>query len=106
LSLVARGDVFDADLPGLGHRPVVVVTRQAAIPVLSGVTVAVVTSTVRGHDAEVPLGPEHGLEHECVANCDDILTIPKGLLVRRRGSLRVEDTERLDAALRFALGLD
>lgn len=81
---VGRGDVFEAELPDLGVRPVVVVTRQEAIPVLTRVTVVVVTSTIRGHPAEVPLGPEQGLAQECVANCDDILTIGKERLRRRR----------------------
>lgn len=106
MSLVDRGDVFDADLPGVGVRPAVIATRQEAIPVLSTVTVVLVTSTARGHPAEVPLGPEQGLDHECVANCDDVLTLPKRRLVRRRGALRLEDVARLDDALRLALGLD
>lgn len=72
---------------------------------LTRVTVVVVTSTIRGHPAEVPLGPDQGLHHECVANCDDILTIGKDRLRRRRGSLRMEDVVRLDEALEVALGL-
>jgi mRNA interferase MazF len=106
VALVDRGDVFDADLPGLGPRPVVVATRQAAIPVLSNVTVIPVTTTIRGHSAEVPLGPGHGLDTDSVANCDNVLTLPKARLTRRRGTLRAEDVARLDASLRFALGLD
>jgi mRNA interferase MazF len=105
VSGVNRGDVFDVELPGLGVRPAVVVTRQAAIPVLTRLTVVVITSTVRGHPAEVRLGPEHGLDHECVANCDDIVTVGGERLVRRRGSLRHEDVDHLDAALKIALGL-
>lgn len=106
MSLIDRGDVFDAELPGLGSRPVVVITRQAAIPVLTNVAVVLVTSTVRGHPAELPLGPEHGLDHECVANCDNLLTLPKRRLIARRGSLGVGETADLDRAVRFALGLD
>lgn len=106
MSLVDRGDIFDADLPRLGVRPVVVVTRQVAIPVLSSVTVAPITSTIRGIASELPLNSEHGLEHPCVANCDNLLTIAKTGLVGRRGTLPVEDVARLDDALRFALQLD
>lgn len=83
-----------------------IATRQAAIPVLSNVTAVLVTSTVRGHPAEVRIGPDQGLEHESVANCDNVLTLPKQRLLERRGSLRAEDLERLNSALRFALGLD
>lgn len=106
MSLVDRGDIFDADLPDAGVRPVLVVTRQAAIPVLSAVTVAPITSTVRSIASEVPLNSEHGLTHPSVANCDNLLTIDKALLADRRGTLGFEDVARLDDALRFALQLD
>lgn len=103
---IDRGVVFDAELPGAGRHPVVVVTRQEAIPALSSVTVVLVTSTIRGHRAEVPLGEPHGLDHDCVANCDNVFTISKQRLARRRGELPFEDLERLEAALRVALGID
>lgn len=106
MSLVNRGDVFDADLPEFGIRPVLVVTRQIAIPVLSAITVAFVTSTVRGIPSEVPLNSEHGLDHGSVANCDNLITIEKAALGQRRGTLAFEDARRLDDALRFALQLD
>lgn len=106
MSLVNRGDIFDGDIPGLGARPVLVVTRQVAIPVLSSVTVAPITSTVRGIASEVPLSSEHGLSHPSVANCDNLLTLSKSRLAKRRGSLSFEDAARLDEALRFALQLD
>jgi mRNA interferase MazF len=106
LSLVDRGDIFDADLPGLGVRPVLIVTRQVAIPVLSAITAAMITSTIRGISSEVRLGEEHGLAHTSVANCDNLFTIAKSRLAARRGSLPIEDVDRLDDALRFALQLD
>ena len=106
MSLVNRGDVFDADLPEFGIRPVLVVTRQIAIPVLSAITVAFVTSTVRGIPSEVPLNSEHGLDHGSVASCDNLITIEKAALRQRRGTLAFEDAKRLDDALRFALQLD
>jgi len=106
MSLVNRGDIFDADLPEFGVRPVLVVTRQVAIPVLSAITAAFVTSTIRGIASEVPLNAEHGLEHASVANCDNLITIEKAVLGQRRGTLAFEDLDRLDDALRFALQLD
>jgi mRNA interferase MazF len=106
MSLVDRGDIFDADLPDAGVRPVLVVTRQAAIPVLSAVTVAPITSTIRSIASEVPLNSEHGLGHPSVANCDNLVTIDKALLADRRGALAFEDVALLDDALRFALQLD
>ena len=83
-----RGDVYDATLPA-GSHPAVIVTRNQAIPL----------------PTEVPLGPAHGLERECVANCDNLFTIPKRSLGRRRGSLGPEEVDRLNAALRVALDL-
>lgn len=101
-----RGDVFDADLHELGVRPVVLVSRQEALPHLSGVVAALVTSTVRGHRAEVPVGTAQGLDRDCAVNCDNLLTVPKQRLLKRRGALRFEDLRRLDAALKIALGID
>jgi mRNA interferase MazF len=106
MSPIDRGDIFDADLPEFGVRPVLVVTRQVAIPVLSAITAAFVTSTVRGIPSEVPLNSEHGLDHGSVANCDNLITIEKAALGERRGTLACEDVRRLDDALRFALQLD
>lgn len=55
---------------------------------------------------EVALGSEHGLERPSVASCDNLTTIKKTQLGRRRGALPFEDVARLDDALRFALQLD
>lgn len=106
MTLVNRGDVYTADLPEFGIRPVLVVTRQVAIPVLSSVIVAMVTSTIRGIPSEVPLGSAHGLSVDCVANCDNLITIEKVMLEERHGALGFEDIRRMDDALRFALELD
>lgn len=106
MSLIDRGDIFDADIPDLGVRPVLVVTRQVAIPVLSSVTVAMITSTIRGIASEVRLSSEHGLEHPSAASCDNLLTLAKARLGKRRGTLPFEDISHLDHALRFALQLD
>ncbi len=106
MSLIDRGDVFDAEIPGLGERPVLVVTRQVAIPVLGSVAVAMITSTVRGIASEVPLDTRHGLSHPSVANCDNLFTLSKSRFSQRRGALAFEDIKRLDDALRFALQLD
>jgi mRNA interferase MazF len=100
-----RGDVYDADLP-IGPHPVVVVTRDRAIPVLRNVCVAIVTSTIRGTPTEVAIGREHGLNRDSVVNCDDLVTLSKRVLSRYRGSLGPEATRRLDIALAIALGLD
>ncbi|MDP9303239.1 MAG: type II toxin-antitoxin system PemK/MazF family toxin [Actinomycetota bacterium] len=84
----------------------VVVTRDRAIPILANVMVAAITGTIRGLPTEVPLGREHGLARECVANCDNLFTIPKQAVGRRRGELDPESVARLCTALLIALDLD
>lgn len=103
---MTRGDVYDVDWPGLGLRPAVIVTRPVAIPYLANVTVVLVTSRVRGLPTEVELGGAHGLAEGSVANCDNVLTVPKSALDRQRGSLGPADERALDDALRIALALD
>ncbi len=93
------------DIPG-GRHPAVIVTRDLVIPVLRNVTVAGITSTIRGFPTEVPVGRGEGLAMESVVNCDNLFTLPKASLGRYRGSLGSEQMARLDNALRIALGLD
>ena len=100
-----RGDVYEAPAPG-GLHPVVIVTRGRAITVLANVCVVAVTSRIRDLPTEVPLGPAHGLARECVANADNIFTIPKQALGRRRGALGPQEIFQLNEALRIALELD
>ena len=100
-----RGDVYDATLPG-GRHPAVVATRDRAIPLLRNVCVVAVTSRIRDLPTEVPLGPANGLARDCVANCDNLFTIPKRALERRRGTLAPGQVRRLNDALRVALELD
>jgi mRNA interferase MazF len=85
---------------------VVVLTRDRAIPILANVTVAAVTGTMRGIPTEVPLGREQGLSRECVVNCDNLFTIPKRAVGRRRGELDPESVTRLRTALMIALDLE
>lgn len=82
-----------------------VVTRDTAIPVLSALVCALVTSTFHDHVAEVEVGPEEGLSHSCAINCDNVFTLPKQLLVRTRGQLGPAKLAELDRALTIALGL-
>lgn len=104
-ALIQRGDVWDADIPGVGVHPVVVVTRGTAVPMLSSLVCVLVTSTFHHHVAEVALGPEHGLDHDSAANCDNVFTLPRAVLSRRRVRLDTAKLAELDAALTIALGL-
>lgn len=101
-----RGDIYDVDDVPEGPRPVVIATRDAAIPVLANVTVALVTRTVRGIRTEVALGQEQGLVEDCVVNCDNLFTVPKRALGRRRGTLEPDRVRLFNDALRVALELD
>jgi mRNA interferase MazF len=74
--------------------------------VLANVTVAAVTGTIRELPTEVPVGREHGLSRESVVNCDNLFTIPKPALGRRRGRLDPPSLVRLRDALMIALDLE
>jgi mRNA interferase MazF len=105
--VIHRGDVYDADFPLAGPHPAVIVTREEAIPVLSAVAVVLITSTVRGHPAEVAIEGDHlDLHDASVINCDDLATLPKRRLTRYRGHLSPPQMVALDRALMIALGLD
>jgi len=103
--LIHRGDIWDADIVGVGVHPVVVVTRDTAIPVLRSLVCVLVTSTFHGHVAELEVGHDEGLDHASAANCDNIFTLPISALSRRRGQLGPAKTHELDVALMIALGL-
>jgi mRNA interferase MazF len=105
--VVARNDVVWADLgPPAGRRPVCVLTRDAAIPVLQAVTCAPITRTIRGIRSEVEIGREHGLAEVCVISCDNIITVPVDALDDEPvGRLDEASRAHLDQALRYALDI-
>lgn len=101
-----RGEVWWAELPKpIGRRPVVLLSRDEAYAVRNAVTIAEVTTTIRGIPVEVALGPEDGLPKKCVANLDTIATIRKDLLTKRITLLRNERLQQIDAAIKFSLSL-
>jgi mRNA interferase MazF len=101
-----RGEVWWAQLPApIGRRPVVLLSRDSAYQVRSAVTVAPVTRTIRNIPVEVQLDTSDGLPSRCVANLDDIATIPKTLIRERIAVLSAEKMQAVEAAIRFALDL-
>ena len=104
-AVATRGDVVDAEIPGVGRHPVVVVSRDTAIPVLSSLVCVLVTSSFHGHVAEVEVGRDEGLDHDCAANCDNVFTLSKAILSSPRGRLGPAKLAQLDTALSIALGL-
>ena len=101
-----RGEVWWGELPApVGRRPVVLLSRDSAYQVRSAVTVAPVTRTIRNIPVEVQLDARDGLPSRCVANLDDIATIPKTLIRQRITVLSAEKMQEVEAAIRFALDL-
>lgn len=87
-------------------RPVVVLTREAVRPYLARVTVAPITSTVRGLSTEVAVGRANGLEQASVISCDNIVTVPVDALGRQLGFLLPEQEVELTRAIHAAFDLD
>lgn len=105
--MVERGDIVWADLgPPAGRRPVCVLTRDAAIAVLSAITCVPITRTIRGIRSEVQVGPAEGLPDQSVISCDNLITIPNSLFDPEPvGQLTLDRRIRLDRALRYALDI-
>ncbi|MDO5498291.1 MAG: type II toxin-antitoxin system PemK/MazF family toxin [Propionibacteriaceae bacterium] len=87
-------------------RPVVVLTREPARAAMTKVTVAPITSTIKGLSSEVPVGPHNGLEQASVISLDNVLTIPIHLLGRTVGFLDSEQEAQLARAVVLAYDLD
>jgi len=87
-------------------RPVLVLTRERVRPHLTRVTVAPITSTIRGLSTEIPVGPANGLDHACVVSCDNIVTVPVALLGPQVGFLLDEQETALTQAIHAAFDLD
>src|SRR6266436_1844583 len=89
------------------RRPVLILTRSSAIPYLTGITVAQITTTIRETASEVLLTPgEDGVLAECVVNTDNLHTIQKILLRDFMTELSPERMREVRAAIEFALGFD
>ncbi len=102
-----RGEVWWADLPPpSGLRPVILLSRDEAYAVRDLIIVSPLTTRVRRIPTEVPLRPEDGLPRACVANLDVIETASKKRLRDRITILSAEKLGAVEAALRFALGLE
>jgi mRNA interferase MazF len=87
-----QGEIWWAEAAGL-RRPVLVVTRSEAMPVLTGVVVAPVTRTVRGSPTEVSLGEPEGLPVDCAASFDNLQRILRSALAERVGDLGLRQQE-------------
>jgi mRNA interferase MazF len=81
-----------------------VLTRPAAIPVVAGVTVALVTRTVRGIPTEVALSRVDGMPVDCAVTLDNLRTVPKVLLTEPIAVLGGERMHEICVALAAATG--
>lgn len=93
-----RGDVWWAQADDK-RRPVLIITRSDAIPVLNRLVVAPLTRTVRGIPTEIPLGPGDGLPTECAASFDSLQPISRQLLTERIAILGAARQRDICAAL-------
>lgn len=86
------------------QRPVLVLTRDSAIAYLSAITVAPITSTIRGVPSEIRLTETDGMKAPCAVNLHNVITVSKAHLGRRVALLSPERMREICAALGFALG--
>ena len=101
---MTRGDIFLADVGGK-PRPVLIITRPEMVDVRSYVTVAEITTQVRGLAVEVKVDADHvGLDNVSVVNCDGLHTVDKRLLTSRVGSVDFATLDRVCEAITIAVG--
>jgi mRNA interferase MazF len=87
------------------RRPVLILTRDSILEYLGEVTVAPVTTTVRGIPSEVLLSAEDGMPRECAVNCDHIQTVARGKVGRSITTMSSSKMAQVTRAIRFALDL-
>jgi mRNA interferase MazF len=87
-------------------RPVLVLTRELVRPHLTTVTVAPITTTVRGLSTEVHVDAANGLAGPSVVSCDNVTTIPADALADQIGVLLDDQEPTLSEAIRAAFDLD
>ena len=87
-------------------RPVLILTRSSAIGYLARITIAPITSTIRGVPSEVTIGEEDGMKQPCAVNLHNVVTVAKDRIGRRTAQLGDERMREVCRALDFALGCD
>ena len=104
---IARGDVrLYTFAPPDKKRPVVVLTRNSAIEYLATVTVAPITTTIRGVPSEVALNEDDGMKTPCAVNLHNAVTVSQERMGKRVAQLSPGRMKEVCAALRFAVGCD
>lgn len=101
---MTRGEIWIAEV-GAKRRPVLVVTRSEVLDVRALVTVAEVTTSIRGLAAEV--GLDHslvGLSRPSVVNCDGLHTVEQSSLTRRVGTVDSTTMREICSAISYSVG--
>lgn len=100
-------DLWWAALPApAGRRPLLLLSRNSAYQYLNKFIAVEITSTIRNIAVEVPLGRSEGLAVKCVANCDNVRTVPRSALTKRIGQLSQRRHAEVKRALGHALAWD
>ncbi len=103
-ALPGRGEVWWCELPEIGRRPVVVLSRDAVIPRHRRALVAPCTTTIRGLVSEVVLEPsEDPVPRQCAINLDSVESVSIAVLVERLGRLADGRMREVCAALAIAV---
>lgn len=106
-TLPRRGEVWWSELPEIGRRPVVVLSRDAAIPRLRRALIAPCTTTIRGLRSEVVLEPgDDPVPRRSAVNLDSVESISTAVLVERLGTLSGDRMRDVCAALEVAVDCD
>lgn len=102
-----RGELWWCEPPEVGRRPVVVLSRDAAIPRLRRALVAPCTTTIRGLRSEVVLEPgEDPTTRRCAVNLDSVESVSIAVLIERLGRLSDARMRQICAALETAVDCD
>jgi mRNA interferase MazF len=101
---VNHGEIWWIEHPDAGRRPACILTRQAAIGVLTSVLVVPATRTVRGIPTEVPLSRADGMPDDCALSFDNVTTVPKERLTERITAVPAARRAELCSALAVAVG--
>jgi mRNA interferase MazF len=105
--LPSRGEVWWCELPEIGRRPVVVLSRDAAIPRLRRALIGPCTTTIRGLPSEVLLEPgEDPVPLPSVVNLDAVESVALAKLVERLGRLGDDRMRQICQALAIAVACD
>ena len=106
-ALPARGEIWWCEVPEVGRRPVVVLSRDAAIPRLRRTLIGPCTTTIRGIPSEVLLEPgDDPIPLRSVVNLDSVESVSVGTLVERLGRLSDQRMRQICSALEIAVSCE